>query len=61
MFKKCNVFLSYKHKETLHLLMNSRTYKYHYLYKITNNITSEYYYGVHSTDDINDGYFESGI
>lgn len=35
-------------------------HKYHYLYKITNNITDEYYYGVHSTDDLNDGYFGSG-
>lgn len=35
-------------------------HKYHYLYKITNNITGEYYYGVHSTDDLNDSYFGSG-
>ena len=35
-------------------------YKYHYLYKITNHITGEYYYGVHSTNDLNDNYFGSG-
>ena len=35
-------------------------HKYHYLYKITNNITGEYYYGAHSTDDLNDSYFGSG-
>ena len=35
-------------------------HKYHYLYKITNEITNEYYYGVHSTDDLRDGYFGSG-
>ena len=35
-------------------------HKYHYLYKITNIITQEYYYGVHSTNDLNDGYFGSG-
>ena len=35
-------------------------YKYHYLYKITNQITGEYYYGVHSTDDLKDYYFGSG-
>ena len=34
--------------------------KYDYLYKTTNNITSKYYYGMHSTDDLNDGYFGSG-
>lgn len=33
---------------------------YHYLYKILNNITGEYYYGAHSTEDLNDGYFGSG-
>lgn len=35
-------------------------HKYHYLYKITNNITSEYYYGIHSTDNLEDSYFGSG-
>ncbi len=34
--------------------------KYYYLYKITNNITNEYYYGVHETSKLNDGYFGSG-
>lgn len=34
---------------------------YHYLYKICNNITGEFYYGVHSTENLNDGYFGSGI
>ena len=34
--------------------------KYYYLYKITNNITGEYYYGVHETWDLNDYYFGSG-
>ena len=33
---------------------------YHYLYKIVNNISGEYYYGVHSTEDLDDGYFGSG-
>lgn len=35
-------------------------HKYHYLYKITNKLTGEYYYGVHSTNDLNDYYFGSG-
>ena len=34
--------------------------KYHYFYKIVNGITGEFYYGIHSTDDINDGYMGSG-
>jgi hypothetical protein len=33
---------------------------YHYFYKITNNINGHFYYGVHSTDDLNDGYMGSG-
>ena len=34
--------------------------KYHYLYKTTNLITGRYYYGMHSTNDLNDGYLGSG-
>lgn len=34
--------------------------KYHYIYKITNDINSKYYIGVHSTDNLHDGYFGSG-
>lgn len=37
--------------------MNKR---YHYFYKIINNINSHYYYGVHNTDDLDDGYMGSG-
>lgn len=39
--------------------MNS-TYKYHYFYKITNNINNHFYYGVHNTNNLNDGYMGSG-
>ena len=31
-----------------------------YFYKITNKINRKYYFGVHSTEDINDGYMGSG-
>ncbi|WKV23384.1 hypothetical protein SEA1_gp0036 [Salmonella phage SEA1] len=30
--------------------------KYHYTYCTTNLINGKLYYGVHSTDDLNDGY-----
>ena len=34
--------------------------KYHYLYKTTNLINGKFYIGIHSTDDLNDGYVGSG-
>ena len=34
--------------------------KYNYFYKVTNLINGHFYYGIHSTDNINDGYMGSG-
>lgn len=34
---------------------------FHYLYKTTCSITSEYYIGIHSTSKIDDGYLGSGV
>ena len=36
------------------------SHKYNYFYKITNKLNGFYYYGVHSTDNLNDGYMGSG-
>jgi len=34
--------------------------QYHFIYKTTNLLNGKYYYGMHSTDNLNDGYYGSG-
>ena len=34
--------------------------KFHFIYKTTNNLSGRYYYGLHSTDNLEDGYLGSG-
>lgn len=36
-------------------------YKYNYFYKITNLLNGNFYYGIHSTNDLEDGYMGSGL
>lgn len=40
--------------------MARKSKKYHYIYKITCSVTRKYYFGMHSTDNLEDGYFGSG-
>ena len=34
--------------------------RYHYLYKIVNTANNKFYYGIHSTRNLDDGYSGSG-
>ena len=38
-----------------------KEHKYYYFYKVTNVINNHFYYGIHCTDNLNDGYMGSGV
>ena len=40
--------------------MSTKTKEYHFIYKTTNLVNGNYYYGLHSTNNLNDGYLGSG-
>jgi hypothetical protein len=41
--------------------MPRKEHKYHFIYKITNTKNQKYYIGMHSTNNLNDGYFGGGV
>ena len=40
--------------------MPRKTRKYHFIYRTTNQVNGKFYVGMHSTDDLEDGYVGSG-